>query len=233
MELIKNGQWNSEAFDDETQLEDIVGFNNSTNAKECLKYIPDSFAIDTDEFYRQGMVNHKLQSIGMYCNLAWEWINPLADLLKGSKVLEVMSGRGWLSLALDSMGIDIIAVDDCSWSESLESGFPAFKSLDDKLFPTINLDAVDAIMKYGSDIDYVIMTWPPYSEDSASRVVDAIQKINPKIKLIYCGEGHEGCTADDDFFGKVELSHIPGVSENYKRRFGLYDNIYLATPITK
>ena len=230
MELIKDGKWNLSEFMGDTTIQELIGFDHSGKAIECLQYIPESFTNDATERVLQTRLGFILQDVGMYCNLAWDWIRPLADLMSGSRVLEVMSGRGWLSLTLDSLGVDIIATDDFSWSAKAEPDFEPFKSLDDKLFPTIKLDACAAIEKYGKDVEYVILGWPPHGENSASMVVDAIRRVNPNIKLIYCGEDFPGCTAESTFFEKVKFIDIPKVTEKYVARTGWHDFIRFAVP---
>lgn len=159
---------------------------------------------------------HKWQDKGMYAFVCWDWIVPLADFLQGKKVLEVMSGAGYLSCALKYLGIDVIATDDKSWPNYEK--FTLMTEIE-------NIDAVSAVEKYGADMDFVIMSWP-YMDDTAYFVLKKMHEVNPNLQLIYIGEGYTGCTASDKFF--LHYKYITGtefdeVSLKYDTWWGLHD----------
>ena len=137
-----------------------------------------------------------LQGYGMYAIVTRDWVRELVKWLDGRKVLEIMSGRGWIAKTVQEEGGHIIATDN-------KSSYQDWKSKGSELSDIENLSAVDAIKKYGKDVDFVLMAWPPYNEPQAADVVKAIQKVNPDIKIIYIGESEGGCTANDKFFELV------------------------------
>ena len=127
-----------------------------------------------------------------------EYVDEMSKFLEGKKVLEVMSGNGFFSKMLKETGVDIISTD-LFIGENNPYGL--INVIDKEIE---NIDAVEAIEKYGKDMDYVIMSWPPQHTDIASRVVEKIKEVNPDLFIIYIGESREGCTANDYFFEVIE-----------------------------
>lgn len=127
-----------------------------------------------------------------------EYVDNLANFLKGKKVLEVMAGNGLLSLLLEERGVDIIATDIAPGENN---HYDIRNVYNDKIE---TLDAVEAIRKYGRSVDYVIMSWPPYDNPIATKVMRAIKEVNNDIRVIYIGEQEGGCTADYKFFDIIE-----------------------------
>lgn len=137
----------------------------------------------------------KLQGFSL---VSKNWIKELLPYLNGKKVLEVMAGYGTISYALQSEGINVIAIDDYSWKDD----YRCFNK--NLLWADVeNLDVIKAINKYVPDV--IIMSWPPYNEDVAYRTIMEMRKVNPNCEMIYIGEREGGCTADDDFFEVVEF----------------------------
>jgi hypothetical protein len=89
-----------------------------------------------------------LQSLGIYCVYSRELCSGLARRMRGRKCLEVGAGDGTLSLALESLGIDVRPTDDHSWNGKIQ--YPTWVE---------NLDARSALRKYSPEI--VICSWPP------------------------------------------------------------------------
>ena len=157
---------------------------------------------------------------GMYANVTWQWVRPLAKWIGGRKCLEVMAGRGWLSLALQSQGVNIIPTDDYSWIDIQCEEF---------VTKVEKIDAIDAVKKYGKDIEILICAWP-YMDDVAFRTITALYEINPNVLIIYIGEFNGGCTADDSFhehFKIIKDDNFNIIANNYQQWQGLHDSLYL------
>lgn len=158
---------------------------------------------------------------GMYALVTWQWVKPFAKWIGNKKCLEVMAGRGWLSLALKSLRIDIIATDDYSWIRE--------RNWDDPVTEVEELDAIGAVKKYGKDVDIIIMSWP-YMDDTAYKTIEALHKINPIALVVYIGEGDGGCTADDEFF-----EHFQDINDeefeksvsSFQSWWGIHDRVWL------
>ena len=119
-----------------------------------------------------------------------EWIKPLAKWIGNKNCLEIMSGKGTLSYALKQEGVNIKATDDFSWSK-----FTSMNTWCD----IEQIDAVEAIEKYGKDMDYIIMSWC-YMDDTGYKCLKKMREINPNCKMLYIGEWQGGCTGNDEFF---------------------------------
>jgi len=132
-----------------------------------------------------------------------------------------MAGRGWLSLALQSLGVDITATDDYSW--------PNYKQWGESVTEVEELDSIQAIEKYGRDIDLLIISWP-YMDENAYKTITALHKINPNALIVYIGEGMGGCTADDDFhdhFREIDDEDFQKAISGFQQWWGLHDHVYL------
>lgn len=147
--------------------------------------------------------------------LTSSFINNLANYLKGKKVLEIMSGCGSLSYFLEEKGIECITTDNNLWGDKWSIMWKE----------PINIDAVNAIKKYGKDVDYIIMSWP-MMDNTAFECLKTMRKVNPNLKMIYIGEGKGGCTADDSFFDLVDSEYKQEYLDlGFLSYFGIYDEI--------
>ncbi|MCR5604764.1 MAG: hypothetical protein K6G27_13835 [Lachnospiraceae bacterium] len=138
----------------------------------------------------------------------------LARIIGGEKVLEVMCGLGAYSATLRDCGVDVIATDDMSWIEGDEKKYRDWK-VNSWVSDIIKIDAVDAVRKYGGEVGFVLMSWPPQHDEIAHNVLLTMRGINPNCKMIYIGEWKGGCTAEEKFFeDAVDISNeIEGIKE--------------------
>ena len=152
--------------------------------------------------------------------ISLDWIIPLSKWIGSRKCLEVMSGTGSLSFALKQQGVDIKATDDFSWKS--EHSW----NIDNNYWTDIeNIDAIDAVKKYGKDINVIIMSWP-YMDDNAYKVLQAMREVNSFCKMIFIGEGYGGCTASDEFFDiivEIEDETFSEAIKEYKQWWGIHD----------
>lgn len=158
-----------------------------------------------------------------------ELIDGLSYWIRDKKVLSVLSGAGTIERALQKTGTNIIMTDDMSWVKgskynSRESAYSHWnvENIED-------IDAVEAVKKY-PDVDYILMSWPPYDSPIASEVLTAMREYNPKAKLIYFGTSDGGYCGDEDFFDNAEEIRDDGIDEllQYYVQFpGIHDTIML------
>jgi hypothetical protein len=127
-----------------------------------------------------------------YAMISWKWTNEVAKWINDRKCLEVMAGTGALSYALKKKGVDIITTDNFSWHLNWQGN--------DKMYTYIeNLDAIESVKKYARDVEIIIMSWC-YMDDTGYRVLKQMHETNPDCIMLVIGEGHGGCTTDDNFF---------------------------------
>lgn len=168
---------------------------------------------------------HELQTQGMYAHVNWEWVLPFVEWIGDRKVLEVMSGAGYLAKALREKGVDIIATDSRKWEAHMriyrKEVWPICTHIE-------KISANNAIRKYGRNSDIVIISWP-YMDPSAYHAIRTLHTVNPKAQVVYVGEWG-GCTANGDFldhFDPIQDDEFDKVADRYKTWYGLYDRMYL------
>lgn len=159
---------------------------------------------------------------------AENWVKPLAKWIGNRPCLEIMAGSGYLSYALNKYGVNIKATDNYSWQKKLD--------MTQKYYRVENMDAVEAVLKYGKDVKFVICSWP-YMDNTAFRALMAMERVNFNCRMIYIGEGYAGCTADDNFFEYQEVCNVEGFNKAvsaYRSWTGVHDYPELCkTKITK
>lgn len=187
-------------------MNDMTAFSNPT-----FRYSP-YITLDANSL----LLREQFLTLGSCALIADDWIHPLSVWVGKQSCLEIMSGTGMLSKALSDHGVCIRATDDLSWGHPREAQWTEVEPL----------DCVEAIEKYGADIDYVICSWPPFDDDAAFRALQQMRKTNPKAQMIYIGEAAGGACADDQFFDAAEKVISPlfyKAVRKYKRCYGLKD----------
>lgn len=207
---------------EEKEVMEVKKILEMLDRKEIPLFYSQSFLNSFNVFLIRELI---IQKQG-FALISKDWVKSLANWLKGKRVLEVMSGFGALAYALREEGVDLIATDNFSWSENNKR----YKWEEDFCWTHIHkIDAIEAVKKYGNDIDVVLICWP-YMDDTAYRVLQTIRKINPNLVLIYIGEDMGGRTADDNFHENIIQIDDPifhDINLIYPRWRGVYDFIGL------
>ena len=181
--------------------------------------VPDRFGLD------ELRAREKYIQEGMYAFVSWKWVNPLVKWINGRKCLEVMSGRGILASALRQKRVELIATDDYSWFVK-----DKFKEWTNLVTDVEKIDAVEAVVKYGSSVDVLIMVWP-YKDNVAYQVIKTLHEVNPDAYLVYIGQEQEGVTADQYFYAHFKVikddSVFNKVARNYESWRGAHDKLFL------
>ena len=186
------------------------------------KIIPDKWDFEQHKSFIWGRRSEVVSLYG-FCLISYSWITPLSKWIGDRKCLEIMAGHGAFSFALQSVNTSIIATDSFEWENKYRTyDFNAILWTDVE-----KIDAVSAIRKYGKDVDIIICSWPPYNEDTATKCLLEMRKVNPNCVMLYIGEGQGGCTADDSFFETVEIVEDETFDNcfngNYTRWCGIHD----------
>lgn len=155
-------------------------------------------------------------------------INNLKEFIGNSKVLEIMAGTGYVGKLLKDQDIDIISIDDGSWSDTF----------DEIHYRTENIDCLDAIRKYGNDCDVLLMSWVPLRSDIGGESMKLYHEINPKGAIIWIGEDEGGCTGSDmDFEVMDEIGRSSELEDifncNFERFNGIHDEAFIMDPTGK
>lgn len=137
------------------------------------------------------------------------FLDDLHSWIDGRRVLEVFAGNGLLAKGLSERGVDIKATTIFSGHDGHNYGMH---------FDVEDMDASNAVLKYGKDADILLMSWPVASEAATK----AALYWGDEKPMVFIGEvtnhdlgfgGLGGC-ASDLFFdltyeGKVFGSYSP------------------------
>ena len=123
---------------------------------------------------------------------AWSIVSPgdvtwMVERLGERAVVEIGAGTGYWAWQLEQAGVDVAAYDPHPPGEDnryCKSG----------TFTTVLLDDASAV-KHHQD-RALLMVWPPYEGEHARHALSLYEG----DLLIYAGESHGGCTADDGFY---------------------------------
>jgi hypothetical protein len=123
---------------------------------------------------------------------AWSIPTPgdmtwLAQVLDGRGVVEIGAGSGYWAWQMTQSGIDVVAYDPHAPS-------PKNRYVKHRLYHPVGDRDHTAVEQHPDRA--LLLCWPPYEEPVAAQALKAYRG----DMLIYIGEGHGGCTADDDFF---------------------------------
>jgi len=141
---------------------------------------------------------------GMWAIVDKQWTKGLARWIGNRTCLEIMSGAGWLSKALSSYGIDIVATDDFSWKADKKQ----HKDIT-IVHPVETLESTEAVKKY-KNRDILIVSWPPLDSEA---VCSACSEWGNDKPIIYIGETEGGCCAPENFWNNFkEIDDSPNIA---------------------
>lgn len=173
------------------------------------------------EMVVHGVIKETYYRLGMYAFVSKRWIEPFAAWIGDRRILEVMSGAGHIAYALENYGVKALATDNMTWLE--DGGWTPLVEIE-------KLDAVEAVEKYGAEVDIVLVSWP-FMDDTAYRVLKKLHDVNPAAVLVYIGEYGGGCTADAQFHRHLDLidndDGFNKASKCYQHWAALHDGLYL------
>jgi hypothetical protein len=150
-------------------------------------------ALLSSEWYGDGLHGHRDRAVrATWPCLAGSWIDRLAGFLVGRRVLEIMAGSGLLARELAARGLEVRATDSGTWrtfSDGPMRGHPFF-------YP-VEIHEAKAAVVSNPDAQALVVSWPPYHDESASAALKAWKRRGP---VAYVGELGEGCNATERFF---------------------------------
>ena len=162
-----------------------------------------------------------------WCLVAWDWVKPLYDVIKGGKIISLYSGLGLLDYALESLGAKIDSYDSYDWNFTKER--PTYKDV-------INKDALEALKDYPKDsIDWVIMSWVPHNDTTCVDIVQELRDNQSKAKIIWVGEDMSGCNGSDAFFDETTVPQeyfdlSVELSDKLQSWAGIHDEVIIFVP---
>lgn len=150
--------------------------------------VPQAYSYDDYDLMTMQVETKLKNSYGYYGRMSKKTAESLVKQLdlKEKTVLDFMAGKGYGVNALRDAGVDVIATDDQSWNSTKSSHIE-------------NLDVIEALDKYGSESDYVFMSWSPYDNELDMTILQHMKDKHPHLKLIVLGEEF-GCTNSEKFW---------------------------------
>lgn len=123
-------------------------------------------------------VHNECIKLGVWPMLALTWLQDLAKLCRGKKVLELYAGGGWLAKYLHMKGIAVVATDSYQY---------LYTGLHEKapVHPVYRMSATAAVTTLLDMFDVVLLSWPPDTAD----VWDMRKFLHKKIVYI----GNDAC----------------------------------------
>lgn len=215
--------------EEEMKIEDTKALEELENLIELYKN--KKYPTDISDRFTENIsvLNHRVEVSKLvgFTLVTDNLLYNLSNLLYGNKCLEIMSGNGSLAKGLQDYGVDIIATDNYDMVSKFNNDFWT---------DVENIDAVDAIEKYGKDVDFVLCSWIPYYKSIGYRAIKKLYEINPRAIFICIGEDKGGCTADDRFFDysseisfseKMDIDYelIQKIKRSIKNWAGIQTNI--------
>lgn len=135
----------------------------------------------------------------------WSYVNApfakaLSNYLNGAPVLELMAGNGYISKGLrnNNPTQQIYTTDSQAWVKENETGKHPVTKIE-------RLDAVDAVKKYGNDVQFIIMSWAPDKQETDWEVLQLIRQDYPDVHFLVIGE-KDGATDSKKFWQEAQLS---------------------------
>lgn len=141
------------------------------------------------------------------------FLDELAAWIGARRVLEVFAGNGLLASRLAAEGTDVLATTLFAGHDGHDRGMH---------FDVVEMEATEAVLKFGADRDVLLMSWPTATEAATK----AVLRWGPERPVIFIGEvtrhdlgfsGLGGC-ASDLFFELTEEALAFG---SYEPRNGL------------
>jgi len=151
-----------------------------------------------------------LQYHGYYGHFSKETARDIALNVGDGTVLDPLAGNGWAVKALREAGVRTIASDERSDS------------------PFEQLDAMDALKKYGDQITHLLISWAPHRSDIDVQLLREVGAKYPHVTIINVGEDQGGCTGSEQFWREAKRV-TPKFPVRYQRTSGVYDNLTFVT----
>lgn len=202
------------------------------NEKEITRYMESN--VDLDEIEFQSMSSHLEQfdhdlgefrtylqnRFGYWATITQDFVQEMVNEFPEQSFLELMAGNGYLSKGLRDLGVKTYCTDDLSWSEYNETGKLKMTSVE-------SLDALEALEKYGSKVDNVIVAWSPDREEIDYQVLQKIRQLD--VNFLVIGERY-GATDSKKFWDNAELikdTRVSLINRFYSRYDIVHDQLYL------
>lgn len=201
-------------------------------SEQIERYLQNNVDFDGDEFEtvvtqlqefdtKLGDFRSYLQnSYGYWATVTQPLMSTWSKLFPNEKYLELMAGNGYISKGFRDNGIKSICTDNLSWSKQSPTG-------NKKITDVEQIDALDAIDKYQTQVDAIVLAWSPDREEIDFEILEKIRKTELKFFLI--GEKY-GATNSKKFWDHAKIisdQRIDELNQVYPQYDLVHDKIFL------
>lgn len=151
-----------------------------------------------------------------------EFVSKLSEYIGDRPVLEIMAGQGYITAGLRALNTrrTMIATDNQSWiSQPGEHIEPVTE--------VINMDALKALQRYAMDVDLIVMSWAPDTDDIDWQVLSWLRNNALEVQLIVIGELN-GATNSERFWREATLIELEDLNESLKSFDLIDEKVYIA-----
>ena len=150
-----------------------------------------------------------ITTFAMYGYVSSPLINTLDQELGEGSALELMAGKGYLTAGLRAVNParKVIATDTGEWVAQPDM-------TEQQTATTVEtLDALAALVKYGAQVDYVLISWAPDTTEIDWAVLQYLREHADELhcQLIVVGE-REGATNSARFWAEADLTEMVAIN---------------------
>ncbi|SUP52562.1 Uncharacterised protein [Weissella viridescens] len=140
----------------------------------------------------------------------------MSQYLNGRPTLEIMAGQGYLSAGLQALQPNqkLYVTDNQDW---LNQPITAVQPVID----VESLSALEAIERYGTEVEVVLMSWAPDTSEIDWQVLQLLRQKYPSLEFLVIGE-RDGATDSRTFWQNAKLKDLTAINAT-RPQFDLID----------
>lgn len=191
-------------------MNNVIALFTQGETKMPLPYQQLANIIEPMTYSQQWDVREEYTQYVGWSLLTMDTALQLANICYGRRVADLGCGTGYLTYVLRKLG-----VEDITACDNTVHPHPFIDDIQQVDYTNIDL----------SQYDVILLSWPPYDKPQAALVAARIQ---PHQLLIYQGEGHGGCTGDDNFhlMLRSDFASVEEFTVNLNARHLTFDGIH-------
>lgn len=168
------------------------------------------------DYCLQNIRDEFIEDFNMYAYLTPQFLTALSQYLNGRPTLEIMAGQGYLSAGLQALQPNqkLYVTDNQDW---LNQPITAVQPVID----VESLSALEAIERYGTEVEVVLMSWAPDTSEIDWQVLQLLRQKYPSLEFLVIGE-RDGATDSRTFWQNAKLKDLTAINAT-RPQFDLID----------
>ncbi|KRO18201.1 hypothetical protein [Lacticaseibacillus saniviri] len=159
---------------------------------------------------------------GMWAFVHQQLFATWQDQFGPLRYLEVAAGNGYISAGLQQAGNRVIATDAHTWLNENQTGHHP-------MLPVQSLGASAALLRYGHQVDAVVMAWSPDKDPNDMHFLRLLRREYPHLLFFVIGERF-GATNSRLFWQSAQFvadRRLLPLNRDFKRFDAVNERIYL------